>query len=92
MRDSNNGAFEIYDIAGNQLTNEVSMGQVGAEWSVAGIAADPSGSANARTRAGCGVLRTGQWSPRRKRTPERGDGTAEFSRPARCSSPHTNLI
>ena len=41
MRNSNTGAFEIYDITNNQLTTAASMGQVGLEWSVAGIATDP---------------------------------------------------
>jgi hypothetical protein len=41
MRNSNTGAFEIYDIANNQITNAAPMGQVGLEWSVSGIAADP---------------------------------------------------
>ena len=48
MRDTNNGAFEIYDISNNQITAAAPMGQVGMEWSVAGLAADPPGSANAQ--------------------------------------------
>jgi hypothetical protein len=47
MRNSNSGAFELYDIGNNQITNAVSMGQVGTEWSVAGMAADPPGAAPA---------------------------------------------
>jgi hypothetical protein len=41
MRNSNTGALEVYNIANNQLTSAGSMGRVGMEWSVAGIAADP---------------------------------------------------
>jgi hypothetical protein len=49
MRDTNNGAFEYYDISHNTITAAGSMGQVGMEWSVAGIAADPPPeSANAQ--------------------------------------------
>ena len=45
MRNSNSGAFEIYDLTNNQITAAAPMGQMGLEWSVAGIAADPpSGS------------------------------------------------
>ena len=47
MRNSNSGAFELYNIGSNQITNAVSMGQVGTEWSVAGMAADPPGAAPA---------------------------------------------
>jgi hypothetical protein len=48
MRDTNNGAFEIYDISNNQITAAAPMGQVGMEWSAAGIAADPPSGANAQ--------------------------------------------
>ena len=41
MRNINTGAFEIYDIGNNQITNAAAMGQVGLAWSVAGIAVDP---------------------------------------------------
>jgi hypothetical protein len=47
MRNNNTGAFEVYDIVNNQITSAGPMGQVGLEWSVAGIAADPPGSAAA---------------------------------------------
>ena len=33
MRNSNTGAFEVYDITNNQLTSAAPMGQVGLEWS-----------------------------------------------------------
>ena len=51
MRNSNTGQFEIYDIANNTLASAAPMGQVGLEWSVVGIAADPpaaSGTSNAQ--------------------------------------------
>ena len=41
MRNSNSGAFYVFDIANNQLAAAAPMGQVGMEWSVAGIAVDP---------------------------------------------------
>jgi len=37
MRNVNTGAFEIYDIANNQLTSAFSMGAVGLDWQVAGF-------------------------------------------------------
>jgi hypothetical protein len=37
MRNSNTGAFEVYDIGNNQITFATSMGQVGLEWTVAGF-------------------------------------------------------
>jgi hypothetical protein len=47
MRNTNAGTFEVYDISNNTITSAAPMGQVGLEWSVAGIAADPPGSAGA---------------------------------------------
>jgi hypothetical protein len=41
LRDVNTGAFEVYDIASNQLTRAASLGQVGQEWGVGGFAPDP---------------------------------------------------
>ena len=35
MRNSNTGAFELFDISHNQITLASGMGQVGLEWSVA---------------------------------------------------------
>ena len=43
MRNSNTGVFELFDIRNNQITSAAPMGQVGTEWSVAGIAAVPPG-------------------------------------------------
>ena len=37
MRDSNTGAFEVYDISNNQITFARGMGQVGLEWQVVGF-------------------------------------------------------
>jgi hypothetical protein len=36
MRNSNSGAFELYDIANNQITSATSLGQVGLEWEFSG--------------------------------------------------------
>jgi hypothetical protein len=41
LRNVNTGAFEVYDIAGNQLIGAASMGQVGLDWQHGGFAADP---------------------------------------------------
>jgi hypothetical protein len=41
LRDVNSGAFEVYDIANNQLTGAAGLGQVGPEYQVGGFAADP---------------------------------------------------
>ena len=45
MRNSNNGAFEVYDIVNNAITSAQPMGQVGLEWTIAGFG-DFSGNAN----------------------------------------------
>ena len=45
LRDSNTGAFEVYDINNNQVTYAAGMGQVGLNWTVAGFG-DFSGNAN----------------------------------------------
>ena len=37
MRNSNSGAFEVYDISNNTITFSAPMGQVGLEWTVAGF-------------------------------------------------------
>ena len=51
MRNTNTGAFELYDISNNAITAAEPMGQVGLEWSVAGIAAaTSSGSAPANAQ------------------------------------------
>jgi hypothetical protein len=42
LRNVNTGAFQVYNIAHNQLTGSASLGAfVGADWSVCGFAADP---------------------------------------------------
>ena len=48
MRNTNTGAFEIFDIGNNQLTNAAPAGQIGNEWQSVGLAADPPTSANAQ--------------------------------------------
>ena len=44
LRNVNSGAFEVYDIANNQLTGAASLGAVGRDWQVGGFAADPPGA------------------------------------------------
>ena len=41
LRNVNSGAFEVYNIANNQLTGTASLGQVGLDWQLGGFAADP---------------------------------------------------
>jgi hypothetical protein len=45
LRNNSTGAFEVYDISNNNITNSSSMGQVGLEWQVAGFG-DFSSNAN----------------------------------------------
>jgi hypothetical protein len=45
MRNSNNGALEVYDISHNAITSAAAIGAVGLEWTVAGFG-DFSGNAN----------------------------------------------
>jgi hypothetical protein len=48
LRNVNTGAFEVYDIANNQLTGAANLGQIGLGWQLGGFAADPpTGSAAA---------------------------------------------
>ena len=37
----NSGAFEVYDIANNQLTGAAPLGAVGLDWQLGSFAADP---------------------------------------------------
>jgi hypothetical protein len=37
MRNSNTGAFELYDISKNQIANAGAMGKVALEWEVVGF-------------------------------------------------------
>jgi hypothetical protein len=41
LRNTNTGAFEVYDIANNQITGAALLGMVGMDWHVGGFAADP---------------------------------------------------
>jgi hypothetical protein len=41
LRNVNTGAFEVYDIANNQLTGAANLGQIGLGWQLGGFAADP---------------------------------------------------
>src|SRR5690242_7503609 len=41
------GAFEVYDIANNQVTGASSLGSVGLDWQLGGFAADAPGASSA---------------------------------------------
>ena len=45
MRNSNTGAFEVFDVVNNTITSAGPLGQVGLEWTIAGFG-DFSGNAN----------------------------------------------
>jgi hypothetical protein len=47
LRNVNTGAFEVYDIANNQITAASSLGQVGLDWQVGGFAANAPSASNA---------------------------------------------
>jgi hypothetical protein len=38
LRNINTGAFQVYNIANNQLTGSASLGQVGLDWQLGGFA------------------------------------------------------
>jgi len=40
LRNINTGAFEVYDIANNQITGAAPLGTVGLDWQVGGFAAN----------------------------------------------------
>jgi hypothetical protein len=40
LRNVNTGAFEVYNIASNQITGAAPLGQVGLDWQLGGFAAD----------------------------------------------------
>jgi hypothetical protein len=53
LRNKNTGAFEVYDIANNQLTAAAPLGAVGLDWQPGGFAVDPpSGSAGDSSQVG----------------------------------------
>ena len=41
LRNVNGGAFEVYDIANNQITGAAALGSVGSDWQLGGFAVDP---------------------------------------------------
>ena len=49
LRNVNTGAFEVYDIANNQLTGAAPLGSVGLDWQLGGFAADPPTGSTAST-------------------------------------------
>jgi hypothetical protein len=50
LRNVNTGAFEVYDIASNQITGAASLGQVGLDWQLGGFAVDPPPGSSAAAR------------------------------------------
>jgi hypothetical protein len=44
LRNVNTGAFQVYNIANNQLTGSAPLGQVGVDWQLGGFAPTGSGS------------------------------------------------
>jgi hypothetical protein len=47
LRNVNTGAFQVYNIANNQLTGSASLGAVGLDWQLGGFAANAPGAAMA---------------------------------------------
>jgi hypothetical protein len=45
LRNVNTGAFQVYNIANNQLTGSASLGLAGLDWQLGGFAGDPPASA-----------------------------------------------
>jgi hypothetical protein len=41
LRNVNTGAFEVYNIANNQIIGAALLGQVGLDWQLGGFAVDP---------------------------------------------------
>jgi hypothetical protein len=41
LRNVNTGAFEVYNIANNQITGAALLGTVGLDWQLGGLAVDP---------------------------------------------------
>ena len=55
MRNSNTGAFELYDISNNAITLATGMGQVGVEWSISGVSSSPAGAPPSTQLSGLAV-------------------------------------
>jgi hypothetical protein len=47
LRNVNTGAFEVYDIANNQITGASALGSVGLDWQLGGFAANAPTASNA---------------------------------------------
>jgi hypothetical protein len=47
LRNTKTGAFEVYDISNNMITGASSLGQVGLDWQLGGLAADAPGGSSA---------------------------------------------
>jgi hypothetical protein len=46
LRNTNTGAFEVYDIANNQITGAALLGTVGLDWRLGGFAAASTGNSS----------------------------------------------
>ena len=51
LRNANTGAFEVYDIANNQIIGAASLGQVGLDWQLGGFAASAPTASPASVRS-----------------------------------------
>jgi hypothetical protein len=47
VRNTKTGAFEVYNIANNQITGASALGSVGLDWQVGGLAAAAPGASSA---------------------------------------------
>jgi hypothetical protein len=45
VRNAISGAFQVYNITNNQITGSASLGQIGLEWQLGGLAAGPPAGA-----------------------------------------------
>src|SRR5262249_34234464 len=50
LRNVISGAFQVYNIANNQITGSASLGQVGLDWQLGGLTANPPAGANANAQ------------------------------------------
>ncbi len=50
LRNVISGAFQVYNIANNQITGSANLGSVGLDWQLGGLAANPPSGANANAQ------------------------------------------
>ena len=53
LRNVTSGAFQVYNIANNQITGSASLGQVGLDWQLGGLTANPPAGALGGPRSSC---------------------------------------